>query len=115
MEIFPEIGGLGSDAVQRGGLARKRHLVEFQAVWDQPYLETCCRAALHRLYLCGAAGRPAGLADHPCLIRLMAMDLCYKRSDGRFALSPDGARRHADEILRPSAHISAGAGDRKAR
>jgi len=72
-------------------------------MWDQPYLETCCRAALHRLHLSGAAGRPSGVADDPCLVRLTAMGLCLKRPDGRFAITPDGAARHAGEILRQSA------------
>ena len=44
-------------------------------VWNQPYLETCCRAALHRLYLSGPAGRPAGQMDEPCQYRLEAMGL----------------------------------------
>jgi hypothetical protein len=68
-------------------------------MWIQPYLETCCRAALHRLHLCGAAGRPAGLADDPCLGRLTAMGLCRKRPDGRFVITPEGTARHATEIL----------------
>jgi hypothetical protein len=68
-------------------------------MWKQPYLETCCRAALHRLHLCGAAGRPAGLADDPCLGRLTAMGLCRKRPDGRFVITPEGSARHATEIL----------------
>nr|WP_294505432.1 hypothetical protein [uncultured Rhodopila sp.] len=68
-------------------------------MWDQPYLETCCRSALHRLHLCGAAGRPAGLADDPCLIRLTDIGLCRRRPDGRFGITPEGTRRHAAEIL----------------
>nr|WP_294528208.1 hypothetical protein [uncultured Rhodopila sp.] len=74
-------------------------------MWDQPYLETCCRAALHRLHLCGEAGRPAGLADDPCLIRLTNMGICHRRPDGRFGITPEGTLRHAEEILnsRPAA------------
>ncbi|MFL5287870.1 MAG: hypothetical protein ACJ8AW_44615 [Rhodopila sp.] len=76
-------------------------------MWNQPYLETCCRAALHRLHLCGITGRPAGLADDPCLARLMAMGLCLKRPDGRFAITPEGTARHATEIRRALAGESA--------
>jgi hypothetical protein len=94
---------------QWAGLALRRHLVESQGVWDQPYLETCCRAALHRLHLCGTAGRPVGLVDDPCLVRLSAMGLCLKGPDGRFAITPDGTRRHADEILNQSAGSIRGA------
>jgi hypothetical protein len=69
-------------------------------MWDEPYLETCCRAALHRLYLCEAAGRPAGLADDPCQRRLVAMGLCEMLSDDRFALTRAGQNRHGTEILK---------------
>ena len=34
-------------------------------MWDEPYLETCCRSALHRLVLSGAVGRPPDLKDGP--------------------------------------------------
>ncbi|MGD0102639.1 MAG: hypothetical protein ABSC06_01205 [Rhodopila sp.] len=74
-------------------------------MWRQPYLETCCRAALHRLYLCGQTGRPAGLADDPCLQRLMAMGLCFQREDDRFIIAQTGRQRHATEVLRlPADH-----------
>ena len=66
---------------------------------SEPYLETCCRAALHRLVLSGDAGRPAGLADEPCLRRLIGMDLCLQREDGRFDVTISGRQRHAVEIL----------------
>ncbi len=69
-------------------------------MWDEPYLETCCRSALHRLTLVGAIGRPGGLADEPCLHRLQAMDLAERRGDGRFAITAPGEARHASEILR---------------
>ena len=43
-------------------------------MWNEPYLETCCRSALHRLLLCESAGRPdhteADLKDARCLDRL---------------------------------------------
>ena len=69
-------------------------------MWSQPYLETCCRAALHRLYLCGAAGRPAGLADDPCLKRLTGMAFCCRRDDERYEITAAGQQRHATEVLR---------------
>jgi hypothetical protein len=68
-------------------------------VWDQPYLETCCRSALHRLQLSGRAGRPPGSLDGTCLLRIASMGLCDQRADGRFVISAEGARRHAAEVL----------------
>ena len=68
-------------------------------MWNQPYLETCCRSALHRLSLAGIAGRPAGLKDGPCLERLTQDGLAHPTPDGRFALTPAGVARHAQEIL----------------
>ncbi len=68
-------------------------------MWDQPYLETCCRASLHRLTLAGAAGRPPGLKDGPCLARLEADGFARRREDGRFELTDAGRSRHALEIL----------------
>ena len=67
-------------------------------MWTDPYLETCCRSALHRVMLSGAAGRPQGLKDGPCLARLADMGLVCEREDGRFALTARGIRRHAAEI-----------------
>lgn len=64
------------------------------ATWQQPYLETCCRSALHRLLLAGEAGRPPDPKDAPCLRRLSGMGLAMRRPDGRFALTPDGQARH---------------------
>jgi hypothetical protein len=69
-------------------------------MWDQPYLETCCRAALHRLHLSGSAGRPAGSMDDPCQRRLATMGLCEIRTDERIAINAAGQRRHATEILK---------------
>lgn len=71
-----------------------------RAMWHEPYLETCCRSALHRVHLSGASGRPAGLKDGPCLERLNGMGLVRQRADGRFEMTPDGTRRHAQEVLR---------------
>lgn len=69
-------------------------------MWDEPYLETCCRSALHRLLLCGATGRPDGLKDGPCLARLADMGLARARPDGRYEATEAGADRHASEIMR---------------
>jgi hypothetical protein len=70
------------------------------AVWNEPYLETCCRSALHRLVLSGAAGRPAGMKDGPCLARLFSLGLAKPRVDGRYDLTEAGAARHAREVLK---------------
>ena len=67
-------------------------------MWDQPYLETCCRAALHRLMLAGEIGRPSALKDGPCLQRLTEDGFAYERSDGRYEPTEAGARRHTLEI-----------------
>jgi hypothetical protein len=82
------------------GLAFRRGIANFVIVWDQPYLETCCRSALHRLCLSGPTGRPSDLPDRSCLLRLAAMGLCNQRTDGRFAISEDGVSRHASDVLR---------------
>ena len=67
-------------------------------MWNEPYLETCCRSALHRLTLVGTHGRPPGLKDGPCLNRLRSMSLAAERSDGRFEITAAGRERHAVEI-----------------
>lgn len=81
-------------------------------LWDEPYLETCCRAALHRLILSGTAGRPDGLKDGRCLHRLAGMGLASMdlasmdlscAPGGRFAVTEAGVRRHRQEILRERA------------
>jgi hypothetical protein len=69
-------------------------------MWNEPYLETCCRSALHRLTLVGPHGRPTGLADQPCLERLTSMGLATPRPDGRYAITEAGRSRHASEVLR---------------
>lgn len=69
-------------------------------MWDEPYLETCCRAALHRVLLAGAVGRPPGLKDGPCLIRLAGMGLTRELTDSRFVATETGVARHAQEILK---------------
>ena len=69
-------------------------------MWNEPYLETCCRSALHRLTLVGPHGRPEGLKDGPCLERLTAKGLARQRGDGRFEITDAGVTRHAAEILK---------------
>jgi len=72
-------------------------------MWHEQYLETCCRSALHRLYLAGGPGRPAGLKDGPCLERLAEKGLARKRADCRYEITEGGKRRHAEEVLRAAA------------
>ena len=70
-------------------------------MWHEPYLETCCRSALHRLFLSGEAGRPPNEKDHPCLLRLSRMGLALPNDRrGRFLMTPAGIERHRKEILR---------------
>jgi len=69
-------------------------------MWNEPYLETCCRSALHRLTLCGDAGRPSGLKDGRCLDRLAGLGLARRRPDGRYEPSEAGLARHARDILK---------------
>jgi hypothetical protein len=69
-------------------------------MWDEPYLETCCRSALHRLVQCAEIGRPPGLKDGPCLTRLADEGLTRLRADGRFEITQAGRDRHSSEILR---------------
>ncbi len=68
-------------------------------MWNEPYLETCCRSALHRLTLVDAAGRPGGLKDGPCLERLAGMGLAAEDS-GRFHVTNAGRSRHRSEVLK---------------
>ncbi len=68
-------------------------------MWNEPYLETCCRSALHRLTVCGQAGRPGGLKDGPCLERLRSMGLVGLRADGSYEITEAGRARHASEIV----------------
>jgi len=75
-------------------------------MWREPYLETCCRSALHRVVLSGAAGRPPGLKDGPCLERLAGMGLACVRVDGRFELTAEGRARYASDVARrPAAAV----------
>ncbi|GBQ25245.1 hypothetical protein AA0472_1694 [Acetobacter estunensis NRIC 0472] len=72
-------------------------------MWNEPYLETCCRSALHRLRLSGAHGRPQGLVDEPCLERLEKRGFACTEEDGRFHITPEGEARHRSEVLRKKA------------
>lgn len=76
---------------------------ERERMWNEPYLETCCRSALHRLTLVGPPGRPDGLKDGPCLSRLAAMDLARLREDGRYEITGAGTARHGAEIVKTGA------------
>ncbi|WP_346346406.1 hypothetical protein [Acetobacter persici] len=69
-------------------------------MWNEPYLETCCRSALHRLCLAGAVGRPAGQRDDPCLIRMEGMGFVRNNGQGRFFVTDEGKARHAREVLK---------------
>jgi len=78
------------------------------AMWDEPYLETCCRSALHRLVLCGTSGRPpvaelTVVKDGPCFVRLAGLGLAAEEADGRWRATVAGRARHRSEILRADA------------
>ncbi|MBW4090792.1 MAG: hypothetical protein HIU82_06755 [Proteobacteria bacterium] len=67
-------------------------------MWNQLYLETCCRSALHRLVLSGPIGRPAEEKDGGCLDRLADGGLAQRRPDGRFEATPAGKARHDQDV-----------------
>jgi hypothetical protein len=67
-------------------------------MWNQPYLETCCRSALHRLSLTGTTGRPPETKDAACLARLAAIGLATRQPDGRWAITEAGLDRHTTEV-----------------
>ncbi len=87
-------------AASQHGLRPRRQHPTISTVWNEPYLETCCRSALHRLVLSGKVGRPAGLQDGPCLVRLVAMGLAAARQDGRYAFTEAGSLRHRRDVLK---------------
>ncbi len=68
--------------------------------WTDPYLETCCRSALHRLILAGASGRPPLMKDGACLARLETMGFAAVRPDDRYMATEAGKQRHESEILK---------------
>jgi hypothetical protein len=71
-------------------------------MWDEPYLETCCRSALHRLSLSGATGRRADNMDGACLARLETMGLAERRGHGSYVLTVAGTVRHDRDVRRRS-------------
>jgi hypothetical protein len=77
-------------------------------MWSEPYLETCCRSALHRLILVGATGRPDGLKDGPCLLRLEGLGFACLGGDGRYRPTPAGIQRHGVEIGLPAPLLADG-------
>jgi hypothetical protein len=77
---------------------------DLAAMWTETYLETCCRAALHRVKLAGPVGRPDGLKDGPCLRRMEQAGLTRRQGDGRFVLTEAGYERHATEVANVPAY-----------
>lgn len=79
------------------------HAAILAGMWNEPYLETCCRSALHRLRLCGEAGRPdasrAELKDARCLDRLEQVGLAACTGH-RYRITPAGVMRHDQEIMK---------------
>jgi hypothetical protein len=93
------VPGRKAAPVQALALAAPSAWHDGAGMWDQPYLETCCRSALHRLSLAGEAGRPPGLKDGPCLQRLAQDGFARARADGRYEMTEAGMARHASEIM----------------
>jgi hypothetical protein len=50
--------------------------------------------------LSGSAGRPSGLKDGPCLVRLAGMNLARLGESGRYEITAAGSLRHAREVLK---------------
>lgn len=69
-------------------------------MWDEPYLESCCRSALHRLLLSGKAGRPSGYKDGPCLARLAGLGLAAPKDETRYVMTTAGITWHRQVIRR---------------
>lgn len=86
--------------IKTAHLRSEVHSPTMPSMWEEPYLETCCRSALHRLLLSGAAGRPPGLKDGPCLARLAGRGLAEVNAEGRYTLTAAGTLRHAREVLK---------------
>jgi hypothetical protein len=72
-------------------------------MWNEPYLETCCRSALHRLKLSGKIGRPSGHKDGPCLMRLTELGLATARRDARYEVTSTGITCHSQVVQRRKA------------
>jgi hypothetical protein len=73
-------------------------------MWSEPYLETCCRSALHRLRLSGNSGRPAANKDGHCLARLASLGLAVARGDARYEMTSAGVNWHCQVIERRPSH-----------
>jgi hypothetical protein len=101
MPAYALIDPRGKDRACR--LASSRRWLQAKPMWHEPYLETCCRAALHRMVLSGQLGRPGGLKDGPCLTRLCTLGLAEILRDGRYTPTAAGRVRHAIEVLRKPA------------
>ena len=105
--VLPQDGAAGKGAADearhRAGLPAHGRAAILPAMWNEPYLETCCRSALHRLLLCGEAGRPdahrAELKDARCLDRLGELGLAEHRGD-RYRITAAGEARHELEIMK---------------
>lgn len=67
--------------------------------WDQPYLETCCRSALHRLFLAGGTGRPETSLDTGCLRRLETLGCARLAPHLGFVITEAGLTRHRRDVL----------------
>lgn len=89
------------------GLATGLAPANIWGMWNEPYLETCCRSALHRVRLAGPDGRPDGLKDGPCLHRLAEMGVVRQRPDGRFEAAP-GASQYPAALARKRISSTAG-------
>jgi hypothetical protein len=48
--------------------------------------------------LSGSNGRPGGMKDGPCLMRLAGLGLARERHDGRYDSTDAGSARHAREV-----------------
>jgi hypothetical protein len=75
-------------------------------MWDEPYLDSCCRSALHRVKLSGKTGRPVGYKDSNCLARLEILGLAAMRGDARFVMTAAGERWHEVGIRPVAAGLS---------
>jgi hypothetical protein len=67
--------------------------------WEQPYLETCCRSALHRLFLAGGSGRPDTSLDTGCLRRLVSLGCAREQPALGFVITEIGLARHRRDVL----------------
>ena len=73
--------------------------VILRGMWNEPYLETCCRAARHGLFRAGGDGGLGGVKDAPGLDRLERMGLARCNAGERFVATDAGLVRHAREVM----------------